>query len=60
MLNCWSYQPENRPTFKYCLEVLEELHNSTTDSPLTAVHTGVYISSIANGKYFIKSVFYHA
>ncbi|CAG2069298.1 unnamed protein product, partial [Timema podura] len=25
MLKCWSYNPESRPTFKYCLDVLLEL-----------------------------------
>ncbi|XP_044740104.1 proto-oncogene tyrosine-protein kinase ROS [Chrysoperla carnea] len=25
MLKCWSYNPECRPTFKYCLEILEKL-----------------------------------
>lgn len=28
MLKCWSYNPECRPTFKYCLEVLQNLKES--------------------------------
>nr|CAD7427326.1 unnamed protein product [Timema monikensis] len=33
MLKCWSYNPESRPTFKYCLDVLLELkdHVSLSD-----------------------------
>lgn len=25
MLKCWSYRPEERPTFRYCLDVLQSL-----------------------------------
>lgn len=49
MMLCWSYQPENRPTFKYSLEVLEQLCNSTTDKSLTATHCGNYIGTVPNG-----------
>lgn len=31
MLKCWNYAPENRPTFRYCLEVLLDLHEQTDD-----------------------------
>lgn len=29
MLKCWNYCPENRPTFRYCLEVLMNLKDQT-------------------------------
>uniref|UniRef100_A0A1B0DB76 Fibronectin type-III domain-containing protein n=1 Tax=Phlebotomus papatasi TaxID=29031 RepID=A0A1B0DB76_PHLPP len=32
MLKCWSYCPEDRPTFRYCLEVVEALKDNTNDS----------------------------
>lgn len=34
MLKCWSFRAEERPTFKYCLQVLENLKQSCADSPL--------------------------
>ncbi|GAB0094112.1 Tyrosine-protein kinase receptor [Sergentomyia squamirostris] len=40
MLKCWSYCPEDRPTFRYCLEILEALKDSTNDSiQITMLHT---------------------
>ncbi|XP_055602255.1 proto-oncogene tyrosine-protein kinase ROS isoform X2 [Uranotaenia lowii] len=32
MLKCWSYSPEERPTFRYCLEELKSLKERTSDS----------------------------
>lgn len=32
MLKCWSYSPDDRPTFLYCLEVLKLLQLHTSDS----------------------------
>lgn len=32
MLKCWSYSPEDRPTFRYLLEVLKSLKEHTSDS----------------------------
>jgi DNA-binding phage protein len=32
MLLCWSYSPDDRPTFRYCLEVLKALQLRTSDS----------------------------
>ncbi|XP_065076468.1 proto-oncogene tyrosine-protein kinase ROS isoform X3 [Ochlerotatus camptorhynchus] len=32
MLKCWSYSPEDRPTFRYLLEVLKSLKERTSDS----------------------------
>ncbi|XP_058444154.1 protein sevenless isoform X2 [Malaya genurostris] len=34
MLKCWSYSPEDRPTFRYCLEELKSLQERTSDSIL--------------------------
>lgn len=28
MLKCWSYRPEDRPTFRYCLDVLQSLRSN--------------------------------
>lgn len=30
MLKCWSYRPEERPTFRYCLDVLLDLKENTS------------------------------
>lgn len=32
MLKCWSYRPEDRPTFRYCLDVLLVLKENTSDA----------------------------
>ncbi|XP_014249043.1 proto-oncogene tyrosine-protein kinase ROS [Cimex lectularius] len=34
MIKCWNFNPEERPTFKYCLDVLEEILKNTEDIPL--------------------------
>ncbi|KAJ8934365.1 hypothetical protein NQ314_013406 [Rhamnusium bicolor] len=59
MLKCWEFEPEKRPTFKYCLEVLENLHRQTLRNPTTGAHEGQYISTvpelyagISNAAYF--------
>lgn len=31
MQSCWSYEPDERPTFRYCLEVLQKLKECTND-----------------------------
>lgn len=31
MLKCWSYRPEERPTFRYCLDVLQSLRTKFED-----------------------------
>lgn len=49
MLKCWNYNPEMRPTFKYCLEVLEELRSRSVDLPLIAIQNGHYVSRTRNG-----------
>ncbi|XP_050510998.1 proto-oncogene tyrosine-protein kinase ROS isoform X1 [Diabrotica virgifera virgifera] len=46
MLQCWEFDAEKRPTFKYCFEVLESLHSKTVRNPQTAVHEGQYISTV--------------
>jgi hypothetical protein len=51
MLKCWNYNPETRPTFKYCLDVLEELKSKSVDVPLTAIQNGHYVGRTQNGKY---------
>ncbi|KAK7868921.1 hypothetical protein R5R35_014230 [Gryllus longicercus] len=49
MLKTWSYNPENRPTFKYCLETLEDLKSKTAPIPLAAIQCGHYVSRTPNG-----------
>ncbi|XP_057670694.1 proto-oncogene tyrosine-protein kinase ROS isoform X2 [Diorhabda carinulata] len=46
MLNCWEFESDKRPTFKYCYEVLENLHLQTLRNPTTAAHEGQYISTV--------------
>ncbi|XP_071055369.1 proto-oncogene tyrosine-protein kinase ROS isoform X1 [Onthophagus taurus] len=46
MLLCWSFEPEGRPTFKYCLDTLTKLHEQVLRCPVTSAHTGQYISTI--------------
>uniref|UniRef100_T1IRG8 receptor protein-tyrosine kinase n=1 Tax=Strigamia maritima TaxID=126957 RepID=T1IRG8_STRMM len=42
MLLCWNYNPDNRPTFKYCLDQLQELKRKSADLP-TCVHNNNYV-----------------
>ncbi|CAM1295286.1 sev (predicted) [Pycnogonum litorale] len=52
MLVCWSYVPEDRPAFKFCLEQLEELKRKSSDAPLTIVHNNHYVGrSFEDGSY---------
>ncbi|XP_017769031.1 PREDICTED: proto-oncogene tyrosine-protein kinase ROS isoform X2 [Nicrophorus vespilloides] len=46
MLSCWSYDPEGRPTFKFCLDELEKLYAQNMSSPMTGAHIGQYISTV--------------
>ncbi|KAJ8921659.1 hypothetical protein NQ315_010568, partial [Exocentrus adspersus] len=46
MLKCWEFVPERRPTFKYCLDVLENLQQEILRNPTTAAHEGQYISTV--------------
>ncbi|GJQ85805.1 sev [Trypoxylus dichotomus] len=46
MLLCWSFEPERRPTFKYCLETLSILHDKISRNPVTGAHNGQYISTV--------------
>ncbi|XP_055536181.1 proto-oncogene tyrosine-protein kinase ROS isoform X2 [Wyeomyia smithii] len=32
MMKCWSYSPDDRPTFRYCLDILQSLEKRTSDS----------------------------
>lgn len=50
MLQCWLFTPESRPTFKYCLELLENLHQQNLRNPTTGAHEGQYISSVPECK----------
>ncbi|CAG9858272.1 unnamed protein product [Phyllotreta striolata] len=59
LLKCWEFDPEKRPTFKYCFEVLEALHRQTLRNPTTGAHEGQYVSTvpdlfagISNAAYF--------
>jgi hypothetical protein len=46
MLKCWEFEGDKRPTFKYCLDVLENLHLQNLRSPSTGAHEGQYISTV--------------
>lgn len=46
MLKCWSYNPDQRPTFKYCLSVVEELYLEYLRNPVTGAHEDQYISTV--------------
>lgn len=48
MLKCWEFDPENRPTFKYCLEVLEDLHGRNS---YVETQEGQYISTVPESKF---------
>lgn len=53
MLKCWSYSPDDRPTFLYCLEVLKLLQLHTSDSIQITVQ---FPSWAPNGKiFFLKT-----
>lgn len=47
MLKCWSYSPEDRPTFRYLLEVLKSLKERTSDSIQI---TSQFPCKVQNGK----------
>ncbi|KAI4460354.1 tyrosine-protein kinase receptor [Holotrichia oblita] len=55
MLLCWSFEPERRPTFKYCLETLNILHDKISKNPVTGAHNGQYISTVPERN--MKSLF---
>lgn len=52
MERCWSYSPENRPTFKECLSTLLMLEETISALPALAVHNVHYIGS--NGEWFAR------
>lgn len=54
MLKCWSYSPDDRPTFLYCLEVLKLLQLHTSDSIQITVQ---FPSWAPNGKIFFNDYF---
>lgn len=39
MTKCWSYRPEERPTFRYCLDVLQSLRNQFEDVRINIENT---------------------
>jgi len=47
MLKCWSYSPEDRPTFRYCLDILKTLKEATSDSVQITVQCS---NRVPNGK----------
>lgn len=51
MLKCWDATPEERPTFKYCLGILQQLHTDTCRKPITGAHEGQYISTVLERKF---------
>uniref|UniRef100_T1HB35 Tyrosine-protein kinase receptor n=1 Tax=Rhodnius prolixus TaxID=13249 RepID=T1HB35_RHOPR len=48
MMKCWSFNPEERPTFRYCLDVLDDILSHTDDVALQ----GTFIS---DGRQSIRS-----
>ncbi|XP_071513555.1 proto-oncogene tyrosine-protein kinase ROS isoform X2 [Panulirus ornatus] len=56
MERCWSYSPENRPTFRECLNALLMLEETISALPALAVHNVHYISS--NGQYGLDNLAY--
>ncbi|XP_039452249.1 proto-oncogene tyrosine-protein kinase ROS isoform X4 [Culex pipiens pallens] len=52
MLKCWSYSPEDRPTFRYLLEVLKSLKERTSDSIQI---TSQFPCKVQNGAIFNRS-----
>ncbi|GAB6030941.1 hypothetical protein CHUAL_007766 [Chamberlinius hualienensis] len=44
MMYCWNYDKNLRPSFKYCLNQLEDLKHKSADLP-TAVHNQSYIEA---------------
>ncbi|XP_030754698.1 proto-oncogene tyrosine-protein kinase ROS-like isoform X3 [Sitophilus oryzae] len=54
MLQCWEHDPEKRPTFKYCLEVLDEAHREHLRNRVTGAHTQ-YISTVPDAGMSWKS-----
>ncbi|KAL1489268.1 hypothetical protein ABEB36_014201 [Hypothenemus hampei] len=65
MLKCWQMEPDQRPTFKYCLDILDQAHRDYLRNPSTAAHSQ-YISTvpeffdgISNAAYFLDSTEHH-
>lgn len=52
MLECWSFDPDKRPTFKLCLDVLERFHLKCMKDPSLGAHQGQYISTVPHSKCF--------
>ncbi|XP_062538059.1 proto-oncogene tyrosine-protein kinase ROS isoform X4 [Armigeres subalbatus] len=52
MLKCWSYSPEDRPTFRYLLEILKSLKERTSDSIKI---TSQFPCKVQNGAVFNRS-----
>ncbi|XP_029733314.1 proto-oncogene tyrosine-protein kinase ROS isoform X3 [Aedes albopictus] len=52
MLKCWSYSPDDRPTFRYLLEVLKNLKEETSDSIKI---TSQFPCKVQNGAVFNRS-----
>ncbi|KAK4881780.1 hypothetical protein RN001_005099 [Aquatica leii] len=46
MLKCWNDEPERRPTFKYCLTMLEDVHVIMLNDNSTDAHNGQYITTV--------------
>lgn len=50
MLKCWQYSPEARPTFKYCLQILEDLKAKSQCLPIPPLN--LVNGGVANRGYF--------
>lgn len=45
MLKCWSYRPEERPTFRYCLDTLQSLRNQCAEMQINIENTNRNLAS---------------
>lgn len=50
MVQCWNFMPEERPSFAYCLHVLQSMHKKlSTVNQITSVHNQNYIYNGTSG-----------
>lgn len=54
MLKCWSYRPEERPTFRYCLDILQSLRSNFEDAQINIENSS---RNMVSSKSIKKSIF---